>query len=147
MRIKLNFEQEAIFTTQIPVRITDINFGGHLGNDSLLSIIHEARVKWLHSINFSEINIGGCGMIMAESIIQYKAESFYGDLLQFEISINDVSSSSFNIQYKISTKRNTNRILIALARTTMISYDYNDRKITPIPSDFLQKIIPQNLKK
>jgi len=44
-RIKIEIPDKFIYKTEIPIRITDINYGGHLGNDSLLSIIHEARVR------------------------------------------------------------------------------------------------------
>ena len=30
------------FATTINVRTTDLNYGGHLGNDRLLSLVHEA---------------------------------------------------------------------------------------------------------
>ena len=35
-RIKLELHEILIYSTEIPVRITDINYGGHLGNDSIL---------------------------------------------------------------------------------------------------------------
>ncbi|WP_255669390.1 hypothetical protein [Myroides oncorhynchi] len=41
-RVKLNLPTEFIFETKIPVRITDLNYGNHLGNDKLLSISHAA---------------------------------------------------------------------------------------------------------
>ena len=38
----------------IPVRITDINYAGHLGNDSMISIIHEARFRFVQHIGFKD---------------------------------------------------------------------------------------------
>jgi acyl-CoA thioesterase FadM len=46
-RIKLKPLSEYSFHTDIVVRTTDLNYGGHLGNDKLLSLIHEARVAFL----------------------------------------------------------------------------------------------------
>ena len=63
-RIKIKLPEKFIFRTEIPIRITDINYGGHLGNDSLLSIIHEARVRFLKSLGYSESNVEGVGIIM-----------------------------------------------------------------------------------
>ncbi len=54
-RIKIEMPEKFIYKTEIPVRITDINYGGHLGNDSLLSIIHEARVRFLKHLEYSEV--------------------------------------------------------------------------------------------
>jgi len=40
----------------------------------------------------------------------------------------------FELFYKISAKRNGNIILIALAKTTMIGFDYQDKKVTALPA-------------
>jgi acyl-CoA thioester hydrolase len=46
-RVKLKPLDHYPFSTDITVRTTDLNYGGHLGNDRLLSLIHEARVAFL----------------------------------------------------------------------------------------------------
>ena len=58
-RIKIELPEIFIFKTEISIRITDINYGGHLGNDSLLSIIHEARVRFLKHLDYSESDVEG----------------------------------------------------------------------------------------
>lgn len=121
MRIKLIFPlQNSLFSTKIPILISDINYGSHLGNDKLLSIIHESRVRLLYSIGKSEMDIGGCGIIMSDVIINYKAESFYGDVLNIDIFASDISKVSFDLMYKITTKRNDETILIAEAKTGIV---------------------------
>ncbi|KXK41515.1 MAG: esterase [Bacteroidetes bacterium OLB11] len=95
MRIKLSFNKQPIHSTLIPVRISDINYGGHVGNDSMLAIIHEARLSWLKSLQLSEMDIGGCGLIMAESIVQYKKESFHGDILKVDIIVEKYQQCFF----------------------------------------------------
>ncbi len=140
MRIKLSFDEKPIYAIFIPVRITDINYGGHVGNDAMLAIIHEARLSWLKSMQYSEMDLGGCGSIMAESLVQYKAESFHGDTLKIEILVENITNVSFDIIYKITTLRVEKEILIAMAKTTMISFNYQQRKIVPLPNEFLKKI-------
>ncbi len=61
-RIKLELPEHFEFTTRIPIRITDINYGGHAGNDSMLSIIHEARVQFLKHYDFEEKKHSRCGV-------------------------------------------------------------------------------------
>ena len=46
-RVKLQLPANFLFSTEIPIRISDINYGGHLGNDAVLSIVHEARIQFL----------------------------------------------------------------------------------------------------
>ena len=94
-RIKLEMPEKFEFSTKIPVRITDINYGNHLGNDSILSLIHEARVQYLNKINLKELNDDRTGIIMVDSVILYKSEILYGDVLTFNISVNEISETAF----------------------------------------------------
>src|ERR1700709_550454 len=105
-RVKLKFPDEnPLFTATIPVRIGDINYGGHVGNDAILSIIHEARMQMLDSKGYSEMNAGGNSMIMADVMIAYKGESFYGDVLIVNIYAEEITEHSFDLLYHISAIR------------------------------------------
>ena len=57
-RIKLDFSDKFLFSTIIPVRITDLNYGNHLANDKVLSIIHESRIQFFQHYGYSELNFG-----------------------------------------------------------------------------------------
>lgn len=41
-RVKIELPEKFIFKTEIPIRIDDINYGGHLGNDTVLFTYYEA---------------------------------------------------------------------------------------------------------
>jgi acyl-CoA thioester hydrolase len=140
-RVKLDIPQNKIFATDIPVRITDINYGNHVGNDALVSIVHEARMQWLAHNKYTELNLAGAALIMADLAIEYKAESFYGDALNVAISIGEITKISFEIFYEITTTRNDKKILIANAKTGMVCFDYEARKVMSIPEQFLKFLI------
>jgi acyl-CoA thioester hydrolase len=140
-RVKLVIPKNKIFNTNIAIRITDINYGNHVGNDALVSIVHEARMQWLTKNNFTELNIGGAALIMADLAVEYKAESFYGDTLNVAISIGEITKISFDIFYEITTTRNDKKILIANAKTGMVCFDYEARKVMSIPEQFLKFLI------
>jgi acyl-CoA thioester hydrolase len=139
-RVKLEIPAHKIFTANIPVRITDINYGNHVGNDALVSIVHEARMQWLSINNYTELNIGGAALIMADLAVEYKAESFYGDILNVAISIGEITKISFEIFYEITTTRIDKKILIANVKTGMVCFDYDAKKVTSVPESF-SKII------
>ncbi len=139
-RVKLEVPEKKIFTTDIKVRISDINYGNHVGNDALVSIVHEARMQWLAHNNYSELNVAGAALIMADLAVEYKAESFYGDNLNVSISIGEITKISFEIFYEITTSRNDKSILVAKAKTGMVCFDYETRKVTSIPEIFRQII-------
>lgn len=126
------------FSTQIPVRITDINYGNHLGNDSLLSLIHEARVRYLNNINLSELDAGGCGIIMVDSAIVYKTEIHYGDDLVFNISVSEITNTGCDFYYQILSSRNS--VTAATAKTGIAFYNYQLKKITAVPSIFIERV-------
>jgi acyl-CoA thioesterase FadM len=65
-RIKINLPEAFSFSTNIPVRITDLNYGGHVGNDAFLSLLHEARMQFLQQFGYSEMNVEGVGLIMSD---------------------------------------------------------------------------------
>lgn len=131
-RIKIAFPENVSFTATIPVRITDLNYGNHVGNDAVLSIIHEARVQFLFHNGYAELNCGGVGLIMSDVGIEFKKEIFYGDVLAVQIAAVNFSSVGFDLFYRILNKEN---IVVALAKTGMICYNYDLKKIAAVPTE------------
>ncbi len=129
-RVKIKFPTEKpLFTTSITVRIGDINYGNHLGNDSVLSIIHEARMRMLKQWGGDELSVAGNSLIMADVMIAYKGEAFYGEELEIKIYADEVTDRSFDLLYHVTTTRNDNAAEIAHAKTGMLCFDYKERKI------------------
>jgi acyl-CoA thioesterase FadM len=140
MRIKINFQKSFTFSVAIPVRISDINYGGHVGNDHILSIVHEARMAFFKSHGQTEMNAGGVNLIMADSAVQYKGESFHGDIILVEIYADNISSISFDLFYKLTTIREEKQFDIAYVKTGMICFDYSTRKMVNM-TETLEKIL------
>ncbi len=88
-RVKLKLPTEFKFSTEVQIRISDINYGGHLSNDKVLALIHEARVRYLDHHGFSELDVDGRGIIMVDTVILYKSEVFYGEILQIELTTGE----------------------------------------------------------
>ena len=133
-RIKLDLPAVTHFTTDLSVRITDVNYGGHLGNDALLSLIHEARIRFLHHFRYSEMDIEGRSIIMNDVAIVYKAESFHGDVLKFAVSAVDFHRFGCDLFYSVTNKESGKEI--ARAKTGIVFYDYSSRKIVEVPAAF-----------
>ena len=135
-RVKVEIPAETAFEAHIPVRITDLNYGNHLGNDALLSILHEARVQLLGHFGYTELEMGGAGLIMADVAISYKGESFYGDVLTINMAFADLSKYGFDITYHVLNQHGKE---IARAKTGMLCYDYTARKLTALPEEVKAK--------
>ena len=134
-RLKIDIPEKLLTSVSVAVRITDINYGNHVGNKAIVEIIHEARVQFLQKHNFTELNIAGTALIMSELLVEYKGESFYNDVLEINIYSGEISRVGFELFYKISAKRNEQEILIALAKTGMVCYDYKIRKVCAVPEE------------
>jgi len=139
-RIKIELPAHFSFTTQIPVRITDLNYGGHVGNDNILSLIHEARVQFLQNHGYEEMNVEGVGLIMSDVGIEFKNELFYGDPIIASVAAGEFSKLGFEIFYKLEKESGGKRVVVVIAKTTMISYNYKMKKITPFPEAARQKL-------
>ncbi len=133
-RVKLDLPDSFQFSTEISIRINDINYGGHLGNDTVLSLVHEARVRFLMHLGFTEKDIGGNGIIMSDAIVVYKAEGFYGEMLTIEVTVGEFSSRGCDFLYRLSNKENGKEI--ARVKTGIVFYDYENKKIVSVPDVF-----------
>ncbi len=137
-RVKIDLPEKFIFKTEIVIRVSDLNYGGHLGNDSVLSICHEARLRFLKDLGYSELDIEGSGIIMSDAAIQYKGEGFHGDELIIEIGVSDFTKNACDFVYRLTNKENAK--IIALVKTGIVFYDYKLRKILVMPEEFKTKI-------
>ena len=136
-RIKIDIPEKIIGTFIIPVRIADINYGNHVGNDAFVSIIHEARIQWLKQYDYTELKIEGIGLIMSDLSIEFKNESFYGDVVEVKLGTADITRVGFDLYYQLFVKRNDEKLLLANAKTGMVCFDYDIRKVAAIPGKLL----------
>jgi acyl-CoA thioester hydrolase len=140
-RIKLDLPEHFPFNTELRVRITDVNYGGHMGNDSLLGLLHEARVRFLAHYGFSELDICGLGLIMADSVIVYKSEAFPGERLEIAVTVTDFNKYGCDFVYRVSEK--TSGREVARAKTGIVFFDYQKRAVQRVPQPFMD-LFPQN---
>jgi len=141
-RIKLDLPEGFAFSTEIPLRVSDINYGGHLGHDTILSLTHEARVRLLRKYGFTEMDIDGPGLIIADVVIVYKSEAFYGETMKIEVATSDFSKYGCDFVYRI-TEKETGRE-VARAKTGIVFFDYKERKVAPVPEKFKEIFLPDD---
>ena len=139
-RIKIELPGSFHFTTQISIRISDINYGGHAGNDTILSLAHEARVQFLKKAGYGELDIEGIGLIITDAAIEYKSELFHGDIVLVSVKATNFSRAAFDIFYKMEKENSGERKLVAKIKTGMLGYDYDNKKIVAIPGTAVKKI-------
>jgi acyl-CoA thioester hydrolase len=135
-RIKIQLPEQFSFSTTIDIRITDLNYGGHVGNDTVLSLIHEARMRFLKNFGYTEMDMGGAGMIMIDAGIEFRSELFYGDQITAHVTATEFSRAGFNFYYKLLK----GEIVVAIAKTGMVCYDYGKKKVVSVPGDVVERL-------
>jgi acyl-CoA thioester hydrolase len=141
-RIKIDLPDSFAYSTSFAVRITDLNYGAHVGNDKVLSFLHEARVRFLQSLGYSELDLEGISMIMADAALIFKAEIFYGDNLLISLQPVEYTRVGFDLIYKIEKIQVDKTGIVAVAKTAMICYDYQQKKVTGLPEAAKDKLFP-----
>lgn len=139
-RIQLNLPASFNFTCALAVRASDINYGGHVGNDSILTIMQEARILFYRSLGYkNELNFeGSVGHIVADAAVVYKSEAFLGDQLRIQIGMGEFSKYGLDMFYRITNAATQKEV--ALGKTGIVFFDYEKRKVAAIPPTFMEKI-------
>ncbi|MEH6471077.1 MAG: thioesterase family protein [Halopseudomonas sp.] len=140
-RIKIDMPAHYTFSTVLPIRISDINHAGHLGNDSVVSLIHEARIQFLKQYQYGELEVEGFGIIMTDSAVIYKAEGFHSDQIQIDIAIGEFNKYGCDIFYLLSNHQTA--VEIAHAKTGIVFFDYDERKVVSVPEKFRSKFVKE----
>lgn len=122
------------FTTEIDVRIGDINAAHHVGNDAIIQIIAEGRVRFLRRYGYHDLDIERAGLIMADVVVIYKSEAFYGDVLVVEVGVGDFTRHGCDFLYRVSHKE-TGREIVR-AKNGFVFFDYEKRKPVDVPEKF-----------
>jgi len=133
-RAKLTEQPTYEFCYPITIQPRDINYGGHLGVDSLVSIIGTARAYIFKSICLSEGNLGDnrVGIIMTDFMVNLKAEGFMFDNLEVYTHVGELTKNGFRFFHKITRGPS----LVALAEAGFLAYDYTAKRVTSVPVKF-----------
>lgn len=138
-RVRIELPGELEFSTALDVRIGDVNYGGHLGNAEVLTLLQEARLRFLAREGFSEKDAGGCGLIQADAVVQYLSQAFHGEALRVEVGIGDRDRLGFEFLYRVRAAADGREI--ARARTGMLFYDYARGRVARMPEAFRDRVL------
>ncbi|MFA4836898.1 MAG: thioesterase family protein [Dehalococcoidia bacterium] len=133
-RVKIDLPEKFDFSTDIPIRMSDINAGNHLGATSILPLTSEAKLIFLRHLGFTSLDIYGCAYIMADAAMIFKSQGFYGQTLKIEIAVRDFTKKACDFIYRITNKETG--IEIARVKTCTVFFDYKTQKPVDVPAKF-----------
>ena len=120
---KITIPSSFCYQTEMTVQVSDINYGGHVGNERYLLFAQETRMRFLQTIGHTEINFGEFGIVVAEAGIEYFTELFHGDIITISISIDNISRVAFDCYYKI--EKTLLLTLIDYNLLTIVKYEFS----------------------
>lgn len=125
------------FCLPYQVRVADINYGGHVANSAVLNIFQDGRIGYLANLGpYSELDLGGYGIILPEAQVFFRAEMFLNEELEVGVCCSEVRRSSFLLEYQIERAGE----VTAEGKTPVICFDYQKRKPVRIPGPFREAL-------
>lgn len=137
-RIRFELPDTYFFSTELDVRIQNINYAGHVGHDAFISLLHEARIRFLHHIGYTEADIEGCATIISDLAVVYKAQALHRDRLTCEIAAGEFNKYGCDIFYRMTNA--TTNTLILEAKTGIVFFNYLENKVTQMPRAFARAV-------
>jgi len=138
-RERLALPDRFLFTTEIALRVSDINYGGHLGNDAVLALAQEARMQFLRSHGWAEKDVAGAGIIMTDAVVIYRSEAFYGDVIAIDVAVADLQHMGCDFLFRMSNKASGKEV--ARVKTGIAFFDYARHRPIGVPEAFRTAII------
>jgi len=123
------------FIRTYDVRIGDINYGAHMGNEVALVVFQDARIAFLDSLGCSEKDIGeGLGLILVEAHVVFRKEVFLNDRLETRVTVSGLRRSAFDLQFDVVCRSDGERVFHGWTR--MLPYNYGEKKVRRVPETF-----------
>ena len=136
----MHLTEKFSFSTSLAIRITDINYGGHVGNDVFLSLIHEARQLFLQNFGYTELEFAGVSLIMSDAAIEFKAELYHRDIVKIYVAATGFDKLGFDFHYLLQLEKDGQVTTAGKAKTGMICYDYSLKKKVAVPKEAIERL-------
>ena len=132
--IKLHEQARYEFAYEMTIQAGHLNYRRHLGHDSIVRIMHEARANLLHALGLDELDLGDgkTACVTADMVVNYKSEGFMFDTLRIESHIDEITPGGFRVYHRMMRDGQ----VVAIAEVGLVGFDYASRAHAPIPATF-----------
>lgn len=136
-RIHIDLPATLPFSTEIPLYLSHMNPAGHLDNALLLAVVSEARARYIESMGYTELDVDGAGVIVADAALQYKSEAFRGETMEVAMGASAFSKYGCDLLWRMTDLASGREV--ARGKTGIVFFDYVARKITAVPESFRRR--------
>ncbi len=137
-RIQIRLPSHFAYSTDITLYQSHINYGGHLDNALLLTLVSEARVRFFKSLGYTELDVEGAGILVADAALQYRSEAFHGEVMVLRMGATDLGRKGFDLVWSMTERSSLREV--ARGKTGIVFFSYETRKVVPMPAAFRDKL-------
>ena len=130
------------FKTSLRVTWADTDAAGVVHYSNYFRFFERAEEEFYASLGFTFTDFRDSGMWLprVEAFCQYKKPSRYNDVLEIEVSVEDLRERVFRLGFKVTNKASGD--LLALGHLVIVTADKQAGKATKIPSSIKEKLRP-----
>ena len=133
-RIQIDLPDSLPFSTELPLYLSHINYGNHLDNALLLTLVSEARARLFKSMGYTELDVEGVGIIVADAALQYRSEARHGEVMVVSVGATDFGKYGCDLMWQMCEKDSGREV--ARGKTGILFFDYAASKVAPMPEAF-----------
>lgn len=137
-RVQIPLPEQFMFSTDIALHVSHMNWGGHLDSAQLLVVVSEARERFFVSLGYSQTNIEGLSLVMADAAQRYLSEAFYGDVMIVQMSISEWYDKGFDLAWKMTNEKNG--AVVAVGKSAMLFMDIKAGQLQGVPKSFSDRL-------
>ena len=137
--VKIEQRKAYPIKTELKVRVSDLNYGAHLGYDSLLGLAHQARIEIFSRWGADELDLGDgkTGLIVVDLAVSYRGEAFLNEILVFETAAVEIRHGSFRLAHRVLKSGGGH---VALIEIGCVAFDYAARRTSRLPDSFRENL-------
>jgi 4-hydroxybenzoyl-CoA thioesterase len=138
-RVIIDMPERFTFATELVIYINHINYGKHLDNAALLSLVSEARTRYFKDLGYTELNVEGVGIVVSDVAVQYRSEAFHGETMLIELAAGDFNKYGCDLAWRVSDKASGREV--ARGKHGIVFFDYEARKPVRVPAGFVARVL------
>jgi acyl-CoA thioester hydrolase len=118
------------------VTFRDLDVFGHVNNAVYLTYIENARLGYLREALGVE-SLEDLLVILAKVRIDFRSRASLGEVLEIGARVTRIGTKSFDVDHEV---RGPDARLVAVASTTLVTFDYRGDTTMPVPDLWRERI-------
>jgi acyl-CoA thioester hydrolase len=118
------------------VTFRDLDVFGHVNNAVYLTYIENARIGYMREVLGVE-SPEDLLVIVAKVNIDFRSRASLGEVLEIGARVSRIGTKSFDLDHEV---RGSDARLVAVASTTLVTFDYRGDTTMPVPDLWRERI-------